>query len=168
MTRDASNLVWFAGWLAALVALFAVGLQLPLMTRLRRTGNSVYMWGIVLAVIGVVVLANVALFRHDVNVDLTRERTFTPSRQAEEVVQALDRDVALTYFYHARDEAGRRASTSWRCSDATRLSCTCGRSIPTGSPSWRRRTACASTTPRSSRQRAGASRSWARTKTISP
>src|SRR5262245_14930387 len=108
MTRDASNLVLFAGWLAALVALFAVGLQLPLMTRLRRIGNAVYMWGIVLAVIVVVVLANVALFRHDVNVDLTRERTFTPSRQAEEVVQALDRDVALTYFYHARDEAGRR------------------------------------------------------------
>jgi gliding motility-associatede transport system auxiliary component len=108
MTRDAVNGLWFLGWLIALVALFLAGLRLPLMTRLRRGRAVGYVWGIVVAVFGIVTLANVALFRHDVSVDLTREKTFTPSGQADAVVQALDRDVKLTYFYHARDEAGRR------------------------------------------------------------
>jgi gliding motility-associatede transport system auxiliary component len=108
MSRDAVNLLWFAGWSVALVALFLLGLRLPLMTRLRRPGAAAYTWSIVVVVGGVVVLANMALFRHDVNIDLTRERTFTPSRAAAEVVETLDRDVQLTYFYQARDEAGRR------------------------------------------------------------
>ena len=108
MSRDLGNVIWFAGWLAALLALFAVGLRLPLQTRLRRLAAP-YTWGIVVAVLAVTVLANVALFRHDVHVDLTRGRTFTPSNQAEDVARALDREVSLTYFYHARDEAGRRA-----------------------------------------------------------
>jgi hypothetical protein len=108
MTGDPLNVLWFAGWLVSLGALFVLGLRLPLMTRWRRTVAAVYVWGIVVAVVAVVTLANVALVRHDVNVDLTRERSFTPSRQAAEVVRTLDRDVKLTYFYHARDEAGRR------------------------------------------------------------
>src|SRR6266567_4362760 len=108
MTRDLLNVLWFVGWLAALSALFVLGLRLPLMTRFRRIGATVYVWGIVVAVTSVVTLANVALVRHDLNVDLTRERSFTPSPQAAEVVRALQRDVSRTYFYHARDEAGRR------------------------------------------------------------
>jgi gliding motility-associatede transport system auxiliary component len=108
MNRDAVNLLWACGWVIALVALFLAGLRLPLMTRLRRVAAAGYVWGVVLAVAGVVVLANVALFRHDVSFDLTREKSFTPSRQAEEVVRGLGQDVRLTYFFHARDEAGRR------------------------------------------------------------
>src|SRR3989441_3111871 len=108
MTRDSLSVLWFAGWRVAMGALFVLGLRLPLMTRFRRIGAAVYVGGIVVAVVAVVTLANVALVRHDVNVDLTRERAFTPSRQAAEVVRTLDRDVKLTYFYHARDEAGRR------------------------------------------------------------
>ena len=56
----------------------------------------------------VTVLANVALVGHDVHFDLTRERVFTPSRQALEVVDRLSQDVALTYFYHAQDPNGKR------------------------------------------------------------
>jgi hypothetical protein len=108
VSPDATNLVWFAGWVLALVALFAGGLRLPLQTRRRRLGR-LYAWAIVVAVLGIGLLANVALFRHDVHVDLTRERTFTPSPQADEVARTLDREVKLTYFYHARDEGGRRA-----------------------------------------------------------
>jgi hypothetical protein len=108
MSRDVVNILWFAGLAVALVALFAAGLRLPLMTRLRRLAATAYTAAIVLGALAVVVVANVALFRHDVNIDLTRERTFTPSAAAQDVVQQLDRDVRLTYFYHARDEAGRR------------------------------------------------------------
>ena len=50
-----------------------------------------------------------ALALHDAHLDLTRERTFTPSAQAEAVVRSLTQDVQLTYFYHAADQNGRRA-----------------------------------------------------------
>jgi ABC-type uncharacterized transport system involved in gliding motility auxiliary subunit len=109
MSEDLRNGLWFFGWLAALAALFVVGLRLPLMTRFRRLAATVYAGAVVLAVVGLAFLANIALARHDVHLDLTRERTLTPSAAAVEAVRALDRDVRLTYFYHARDEAGRRA-----------------------------------------------------------
>jgi hypothetical protein len=109
VSRDVMNLLWFGGWLVAVSVLFAVALRLPLDTRYRGARRSVYVWGVVAAAVGVVLLANVALVRHDVHIDLTRERTFTPSRATEEVVAGLSRDVTLTYFYHARDDAGRRA-----------------------------------------------------------
>jgi hypothetical protein len=152
MTGDPLNVLWFAGWLVSLGALFVLGLRLPLMTRWRRTVAAVYVWGIVVAVVAVVTLANVALVRHDVNVDLTRERSFTPSRQAAEVVRTLDRDVKLTYFYHARDEAGRRGK--WVVEVLGRQS----PYIPTGSPGSRRRMGYVSTMQRSSRLTAAASR----------
>ena len=47
-------------------------------------------------------LANVAVTLHDVHFDVTREQVFTPSRQAEHVVDSLDRQVKLTYFYQAQ------------------------------------------------------------------
>src|SRR5215510_7193144 len=109
MSEDLRNGLWFFGWVAALAALFVVGLRLPLMTRFRRLAGTVYAGAVVLGVVGLTFLANIALARHDVHLDLTRERTFTPSAAAVEAVRALDRDVRLTYFYHARDEAGRRA-----------------------------------------------------------
>ncbi len=103
------DLLWFAGWLAALLVLMAAGLRLPLQTRLSRSRSLAYNWGVVLVTLGVAVLANLALAPHDAHLDLTRERTFTPSAQAEAVVRSLTQDVQLTYFYHAADQNGRRA-----------------------------------------------------------
>ena len=100
---------WFGGWLAALLVLMVLGLRLPLQTRLSRLGTLAYNWGVVLVTLGVAVLANLALAPHDAHLDLTRERTFTPSAQAEAVVRSLTQDVQLTYFYHAADQNGRRA-----------------------------------------------------------
>src|SRR5262249_41827893 len=57
----------------------------------------------------IAVLANAALVLHDAHFDLTREGVFTPSRQAEQVVDLLRRDVRLTYFYQAQHQEGRRA-----------------------------------------------------------
>jgi hypothetical protein len=106
---DGINTIWFAGWLIAVAVLFTLGLRLPLMPRLRRLPALTYAGAIVAATLGLAALANVALVLHDVHVDLTREGVFTPSKQAETVVDRLRQDVKLTYFYQAQDQAGRRA-----------------------------------------------------------
>jgi hypothetical protein len=102
------NLLWFAGWCVAMLVLFGLGIRLPLQRRLSRWVGVAYTAGSVVAAMVVTVLANVALVGHDVHFDLTRERVFTPSRQALEVVDRLHQDVALTYFYHAQDPNGKR------------------------------------------------------------
>jgi len=106
---DAVNSLWFVGWLVAMLGLFVVGVRLPLQPRLRRLAAFGYAAGVVIATLAVAALANVALVRHDVHFDLTRERIFTPSRRAEEVVDTLRQDVKLTYFYQPQDPAGKRA-----------------------------------------------------------
>ena len=106
---DVVNSLWFVAWLAALATLFVLGARLPLQPRLRRPLALAYGAGIVLATLGIAVLANVALVLHDAHFDLTREAVFTPSRQAEQVVDLLRRDVKLTYFYQAQHQEGRRA-----------------------------------------------------------
>jgi hypothetical protein len=106
---DVVNTLWFGGWLVALAILFALGLRLPLQPRLRRLPALGYVVGIVAATLGLVALANVALVLHDAHFDLTREGVFTPSKQAETVVDRLSRDVKLTYFYQSQDQEGRRA-----------------------------------------------------------
>ena len=102
------NVLWFSGWCLALLVLFVLGIRLPLQTRWRRFGSLVYTTGAVVAASALVVLANVALVVHDVHFDLTREGVFTPSRQALEVVDRLQQDVDLTYFYQAQDAQGKR------------------------------------------------------------
>jgi ABC-type uncharacterized transport system involved in gliding motility auxiliary subunit len=107
--REVADILWFAGWLVAMLVLFAGGLRLPLQTRLPRGTALAYGAGVVLVALAVGVVANIALARHDIHFDLTRERSFTPSPQAEAVVRSLTQDVRLTYFYHAADQNGRRA-----------------------------------------------------------
>jgi hypothetical protein len=106
---DLVNSLWFLGWLVVLFGLFTLAVRLPLQPRLRRLAAVAYTTAVVGAVVGVAALANVALALHDVHFDLTREQVFTPSRQAENVVDALRQDVRLTYFYQAQDPAGKRA-----------------------------------------------------------
>jgi len=106
---DLTNTIWFLGWLIALAVLFVLGLRLPLQPSLRRLPAFGYVTGIVTATLGLLVLANVALVLHDAHFDLTREGVFTPSKQAESVVDRLSRDVTLTYFYQSQDQEGRRA-----------------------------------------------------------
>src|SRR5438270_8235953 len=106
---DLTNTIWFLGWLIALAVLFVLGLRLPLQPSLRRLRAFGYVTGIVIATLGLLVLANVALVLHDAHFDLTREGVFTPSKQAEGVVDRLSRDVKVTYFYQAQDQEGRRA-----------------------------------------------------------
>jgi hypothetical protein len=106
---DVVNSLWFVGWLAAVLLLFGLGVRLPLQPRLGRFSAAAYTAGVVVAVMAVAALAAIALTLHDVHFDLTREQVFTPSRQAEHVVDSLERPVKLTYFYQAQDPAGKRA-----------------------------------------------------------
>jgi len=102
-------LLWLAGWLAAVVAVFWAGLKLPLETRLGPWRGRLYAAGVAIAAVGVCALANVALTLHDSHIDLTREKIYTPSASALRLVDALDRDVTVTYFYHSRDPAAKRS-----------------------------------------------------------
>ena len=108
---DAEALLWFAGWMIAVAALLAVGWRLPLQTRWGRTANLLYQFAVVAVGIGIAVLANVAITLHDVHIDLTLEKTYTPSDQAMKVVKELGQPVSLTYFLRAQDPGGQRMRT---------------------------------------------------------
>ena len=105
---DLGALGWFAGWAIAIAVLFFAGLQLPLQTRLTRGRSLLYNVAVVAVAAIVTVLANVAVVLHDLHIDLTREKIYTPSRQAMTVVDRLQQPVGLTYFYNGQDANGRR------------------------------------------------------------
>jgi hypothetical protein len=101
--------LWFVGCMVALVVLFAAAL------RLRVYGAGWRRWALRLALIvaagGATLAANVAVYRHDAHLDVTRERAFTPSREAQEVVRSLRQPVELVFFFQKNDPAGRAAVT---------------------------------------------------------
>jgi gliding motility-associatede transport system auxiliary component len=103
------NLIWFLGWLVAVGALFVLALRLPLQTRLGALASRIYAGAVVVLIFAVAALANAALSLHDAQIDLTREKVFTPSQQALAVVDRLNRPVKLTYFFQGQDPNGRRA-----------------------------------------------------------
>ena len=108
---EADALLWFVGWLIAVAVLLAVGWRLPLQTRWARTANVLYQLAVLAAGICVAVLANVAIVLHDVHIDLTREKTYTPSDQAMKVIEELEQPVSLTYFLRAQDPGSQRMRT---------------------------------------------------------
>jgi hypothetical protein len=103
------NGAWFAILLAALVFLFAAGTRLPV----PRAGwhRKVARLAMLFGAGGLVLLANIALYRHDVHFDVTQSKAFTPSPEAQQVARALTTDVTLTYFYQKQDPAGRAMKT---------------------------------------------------------
>ena len=106
---DSMGALWFCGVIGALLVLFVAGLRLPIPAiGLRR---SLMRSVVVGAAIAVTVLANMALYRHDLQLDVTRERAFSPSQEAQEIVRGLTEPVQLTYFYQKQDPAGRGAAT---------------------------------------------------------
>ena len=109
-TLEIVPLLWLGAWLVAIVAVFWAALRLPLDLGYGSWRGRLYIAGIVLASVGVCAFANVALHLHDGHVDLTREKIYTPSAAALRVVDSLDRDVAVTYFYNSRDPAAKGTS----------------------------------------------------------
>jgi ABC-2 type transport system permease protein len=98
-----SNLFFFGAWCAAMLMLFALGLQLPLRIAGSRARAMLYNAALAIGAVVVVCLANVAMFRHDVYLDATREAANTPPPQFESVLDGLSSDVSLTYFYNHSD-----------------------------------------------------------------
>jgi hypothetical protein len=85
-----------------MLLIFSLGLRLPLHLRglLARVANP----GIVSAAMGLALLGNVALYRHDAHFDATVSGRFTPPPQLETIANSLQRDVVLTYFYNNKDD----------------------------------------------------------------
>jgi len=98
-----SNGFLFVACVLVLLALFMVAVRLPL----RGSGSRASAWAansvIVLGAIAVVAGVNVALYRHDLHLDVSREGTNTPPRQLTDVIAQLRTPLALTYFYNAGD-----------------------------------------------------------------
>ena len=106
--RD-SNILFFAAWCAAVLLLFVFGLRLP--PRIPGSRFRAMLFNVALAVGAVVIacLANVAIFRHDVFLDVSREAANTPPPQLESVLDGLRSDVSLFYFYNHSDANARKA-----------------------------------------------------------
>lgn len=98
-----SNSLLFAAWLFTLLTMFALAIRLPL----RGRGSRWTAWAsnglIVCGALGVAVVANVALYRHDVHFDVTREGLNTPPQQLTDAIDGLRSPLSLTYFYNAAD-----------------------------------------------------------------
>jgi hypothetical protein len=98
-----SNSLLFVAWCLALLTLFALAVRLPL----RGRGSRWTAWAanslIVCGALGAAIAANIALYRHDVHFDATREGLNTPPQQLTDVVDGLRSPLSLTYFYNAGD-----------------------------------------------------------------
>jgi hypothetical protein len=98
-----SNSLLFVAWSLTLLTLFALAVRLPL----RGRGSWWAAWAanalIVFGALGVAIIANVALYRHDVHFDATREGLNTPPQQLTDLADQLRSPLALTYFYNASD-----------------------------------------------------------------
>lgn len=108
MTHGTANdLINLALSLTAIVALgliFVVALSLPSPPGWRRWSLR----GVVaLAGIGLAMLTNLAVYKHDVHVDLTRNEAFSPAPETVRVLQGLTQDVELTYFYQKAQPMAR-------------------------------------------------------------
>lgn len=106
-----SEIAWFGGWVIAIAVVYALALRLlgwcwAARGRWMRASRLTLVGGFVVAV---TVIANLALIRHDRQLDLTSTHRYTPNAQALAVIDALDRPVSLTYFYRGDDPAGVRA-----------------------------------------------------------
>jgi hypothetical protein len=106
------NIGWFFGVIAALALLFAAGLRLPV--RLGFASRAVSASLVVTAALTVVILANVALFRHDAHLDFTREKAFTPSAEAGEVVRGLAEPIDVAFFYQKQNPGAVALGTMLR------------------------------------------------------
>ena len=106
---DIGAAFWFPGVVVALAVLFAAGLRLSVPAPgWKRWLARAAIGGIAVAV---TVLANMALYRHDAQLDVTRERAFTPSPEARAIARGLQQPVDLTYFYQKQNPAARGTKT---------------------------------------------------------
>jgi ABC-type uncharacterized transport system len=93
----------FIAWLLALLALFMLALRLPLRGRGSRLSAAISAALVTAGAIAVVIVANMALYRHDLHFDVSREGRNTPPAQFTGVIDNLRVPLSLTYFYNNGD-----------------------------------------------------------------
>jgi len=97
-----ADALYFCAWCAAMLLIFTLGLRLPLYLQGRLA--FVAGLGIVAAALAIVLLGNIALYRHDAHFDATVNERFTPPPELETIARSLQHDVVLTYFYNKKDD----------------------------------------------------------------
>ena len=102
--EEVANSLLFAALVAALLALFMLALRLPLRGRGSRLSAWISTALVTIGAVAVVIAANVALYRHDVHFDVSREGRNTPPAQFTAVVDHLQAPLSLTYFYNNGDD----------------------------------------------------------------
>jgi ABC-2 type transport system permease protein len=109
LSDEVSNSLLFVSWSLTLLTLFMIAIRVPL----RGSGSRFSAWVtngfIAVGAISVVTAANVALYRHDVHFDVTREGRNTPPHQLTDVIDHLHAPLSLTYFYNAGDPSALAA-----------------------------------------------------------
>jgi ABC-type uncharacterized transport system involved in gliding motility auxiliary subunit len=102
-----ANTLYFGAWTAALFLLFSLALRLPLQARGRyATLGSV---ALIVAALGVALVGNIALYRHDVHLDVTAEGRYTAPPQLLKIARHLKQPVMVTYFYNSQDNSALTA-----------------------------------------------------------
>lgn len=101
--KTVANGLLFGTCILVLLALFMLAIRLPLRSAGARWSAWLANASIVAAAIAVVTGANVAFYRHDVHLDVSREGRNTPPQQLTDVIAQLRTPLALTYFYNAGD-----------------------------------------------------------------
>jgi ABC-type uncharacterized transport system involved in gliding motility auxiliary subunit len=104
-----TNEAFFAAWCLGLLVLFALALRLPTRIRGPRWRGALWNALVAAAAIAVVLVANVAVLRHDLHLDLTPDEANTPPEQLQSVVAGLGRDIAVTYFFNSADPNALKA-----------------------------------------------------------
>jgi hypothetical protein len=102
LDETVADALYFGAWCAAMLLIFSLGIRLPLYMHGRLA--AVAGPGIVAIALGVTLLANIALYRHDAHFDATVSGRFTPPPQLETIAHSLQHDVVLTYFYNSKDD----------------------------------------------------------------
>jgi hypothetical protein len=98
-----SNCLLFVAWSLTLLTLFMLAIRVPLRGGGSRSSAWVTNTLIAFVAIAVVVVGNIALYRHDVHFDVTREGRNTPPQQFTAVIDQLRAPLSLIYFYNAGD-----------------------------------------------------------------
>ena len=109
--RTIVELCWLLGWSAALFILVCAASTIALRAKPAGRSRPVFLAVFSLCVVLVAALAQQAVRRHDLYVDLTRNKTFTADAAAVAVVDSLTQDVEIFYFGHEDDPSARRVMT---------------------------------------------------------
>src|SRR5580704_1764102 len=101
--HEISNGLLFVAWSLTLLTLFVLAIRLPLRGSGARLSTWVASALIASAAVAAVIAANVALYRHDVHFDVSREGRNTPPAQLTAIIDHLRSPLSLTYFYNSGD-----------------------------------------------------------------